>query len=37
MEYFSLSMDGNKGILMDANNDTLILIYDAETKSVYEK
>lgn len=37
MEYFSLSMDGNKGMLTDANNDTLILIYDAETKSVYEK
>ncbi len=37
MEYFSLIMDGNKGMLTDVNNDMLILVYDAETKSVYEK
>lgn len=32
---FSLSMDGNRGILTDKNNDTLTLVYDAGTKSVY--
>lgn len=34
MEYFSLSMEGNRGILTDGNNDTLILVYDSNTKSV---
>ncbi len=34
MEYFSLSMEGNRGILTDGNNDTLILVYESDTKSV---
>jgi len=34
MEYFSLSMEENRGILTDGNNDTLILVYDSDTKSV---
>ncbi|NBK00457.1 hypothetical protein D5282_25195 [bacterium 1xD8-48] len=34
MEYFSLSMEGSRGILTDGNNDTLILVYDSDTKSV---
>ncbi|GFI47219.1 hypothetical protein IMSAGC019_02543 [Lachnospiraceae bacterium] len=37
MEYFTFSMDGNKGILADANNDTLTLVYDPVTKLVYEE
>lgn len=34
MEYFSLSMDENRGTLTDGNNDTLTLVYDKDTKSV---
>ncbi len=34
MEYFSLSMKENRGILTDGNNDTLTLVYDKDTKSV---
>lgn len=34
MECFSLVMEGNKGELTDRNNDTLILAYDPDTRSV---
>ncbi len=34
MEYFSLSMEENRGILTDGNNDALVLVYDKDTKSV---
>ena len=34
MEYFSLSMEENRGTLTDGNNDTLTLVYDKDTKSV---
>ena len=37
MEYFTLSMDGDKGVLADANNNTLTLVYDPVTKLVYEE
>ena len=33
MEYFSLSMEENRGTLTDGNNDTLTLVYDKDTKS----
>lgn len=35
MDYFTLTMDGNKGALKDKNGDTLVLVYDSQTKSVY--
>lgn len=31
MQYFILKMEGNRGILEDANNDKLILEYDSDT------
>lgn len=34
MQYFILKMEGNKGILEDANNDTMVLIYDQDTGNV---
>ena len=34
MEYFSLSMEANSGIMTDGNNDALVLVYDKDTKSV---
>lgn len=37
MECFSLSMEGNTGELTDKNNDTLILEYDPDTRSVSVK
>ena len=37
MDYFTLTMDGNKATLKDRNGDTLTLVYDSHTKSVYEQ
>lgn len=37
MECFSLSMNGNEAVLTDRNNDTLILVYDSDAKSVQVK
>lgn len=34
MQYFILKMEGNKGILEDTNNDTMVLIYDQDTGNV---
>lgn len=34
MDYFSLSMEENRGTLTDRNNDTLTLVYENDTKSV---
>lgn len=34
VEYFSLSMEENRGTLTDGNNDTLTLVYDNDSKSV---
>lgn len=34
MECFTLSMNGNKGIIKDGTNDTLTVIYDPGTKQV---
>lgn len=35
VEYFTLTMKGNVGILTDQQGDTLKLIYDPSTKSVH--
>lgn len=34
MQYFILKMEGDKGILEDTNNDTMVLIYDQDTGNV---
>lgn len=35
MEFFELSMAGNKSILTDQTGETMELIYDAVSKTVY--
>ncbi len=35
MDCFTLTMDGNRATLKDKNGDTLVLVYDSHTKSVY--
>ena len=35
--YFSLEMDGNEGTIKDRVGDTLVLMYDPETKEVTVK
>ncbi len=35
MNYFTLTMDGNKALLEDRNGDKLTLVYDGNTKSVH--
>ena len=37
MSCFELSMNGNEAILTDRNNDTLTLVYDSSSKTVYVK
>lgn len=37
MECFTLTMDGNEGTLRDQPGDSLVLIYDPDSKSVYIK
>lgn len=37
MAFFDLDMHGNEGVLTDCNKDTLLLVYDKDTKSVYAK
>ncbi len=34
LEYFKLSMDGDRGILTDRNGETLVLQYHSDTKTV---
>lgn len=34
MSCFVLTMDGNKGLLEDSNKDTLLLVYNKDTKTV---
>lgn len=36
-ENFSLQMDGNEGTLTDQNGDSLVIVYDPDTKAVYIK
>ena len=35
MEYFSLSMDGNRAKLADMQGESLVLVYRPESRSVY--
>lgn len=35
--YFSLEMDGNEGMIKDRVGDTLVLVYDPDTKEVTVK
>lgn len=35
MEFFKLYMQGNKGILKDNTGESITLIYDTDSKSVY--
>lgn len=35
MDYFDLTMNGNEGILKDRNGDTMTLVYDNVSKTVY--
>lgn len=35
LEYFKLSIDGDKGYLEDRDGEMLTLVYDGLTKSVY--
>lgn len=37
MSCFELTMDGNEAVLTDRNNDTLTLVYDSTSKTVYVK
>ena len=37
MESFDLIMDGKEGKLADGQGDSLVLVYDCNTKSVYLK
>ena len=37
MESFGLIMDGKEGKLTDRQGDSLVLVYDCNTKSVYIK
>lgn len=34
MEFFKLSMDGNKGVLTDQMGESMTLVYDSDSKSV---
>lgn len=35
MEYFQLSMDGNRSTLTDQNGESLTLVYDPGSRTVY--
>lgn len=37
MEFFKLSMDGNKGVLTDQTGESMTLVYDSDSKFVYIK
>ena len=37
MECFDLSMDGNEGTLKDKNGDSMVLVYNAEERTVQVK
>lgn len=37
MECFTLSMNGNEGVITDGTNDSLTLFYDQKTKTVLMK
>ena len=37
MRYFKLTVHGNEAMIVDSAGDTLRLVYDNDTKSVYVK
>ncbi len=37
MDCFTLEMNGNEGTLTDRQGDSMVIVYDADTKSVYIK
>ena len=37
MSCFELTLNGNEAVLTDRNNDTLTLVYDSPSKTVYVK
>lgn len=37
MEYFQLTINGNEGKLEDWTGDTMLLVYDPESKAVHVK
>lgn len=37
MRYFKLTMEGNEALVEDGTRNTLRLVYDNDTKSVYVK
>ena len=37
MDCFTLEMSGNEGTLTDRQGDSMVIVYDADTKSVYIK
>ena len=37
MSNFELTVNGNEAVLTDKNNDTMTLVYDSASKTVYVK
>lgn len=37
MNYFNLCMDGKEGILKDQAGESMVLVYDPDSRSVYIK
>lgn len=37
MEFFDVSIDGNKATVTDRNKESLVLVYDSDSRSVYVK
>lgn len=37
MEFFDVSIDGNKATVTDRNKEPLVLVYDSDSRSVYVK
>lgn len=35
LEFFELSMQGNKGVLKDNTGESMTLVYDADARSLY--
>ncbi len=36
-EFFDVAMDGNKATVTDRNKESLVLVYDTDSRSVYVK
>lgn len=37
MEFFDIAIDGNKATVTDRNKESLVLVYDSDSRSVYVK